>query len=222
MCHSFMQVISMMRPWPARWAAAVAVVAPVLLPSAANAQWLDYAQLDVAASATTVVLVTAVGKGDAEHPPPIVSATYTRWSSGEAAGAGYVYRWALPLQTQQWLVGVGVGVNANRSWPPSDTLNDSAITARAQSEWFGPAPGGSYYALAQVSSYRKTWLFTAQYTLADQPLSFEWTQYHERGYQSTGVGLRIATSVPRWFVRLGVSRGNDETGPYVGIVYNGF
>jgi hypothetical protein len=166
--------------------------------------------------------VTAVGKGDAERPPPIVSATYSRWSSGEAAGAGYVYRWALPLETQHWLVGVGVGVNANRSWPPSDTLNDSAITARVQSEWFGPVPGGSYYALAQASSYRKTWLVTAQYTLADQPLSFEATRYQERGYESTGIGLRIATSVPRWFVRLGVSRGNGETGPYVGIVYNGF
>jgi hypothetical protein len=205
----------------ARTSAALGAALLMSLPGA-RAEWIDFAQLDVSPSATTVVLVSALGAADAARPAPVLSATYTRWSTGEAAGAGLVYRWALPLQTQHWLVGAGVGANANRSWAPGDAQNDAALAAWAQSEWFGSLAGGSYYALAQISSYRGTWLATAQYQFAAQPVAVEWTRYHERGYQSTSVGFRFATGVPRWFVRLGLSRGNGETGPYVGLVYNAF
>jgi hypothetical protein len=202
-----------------RW---LAIAALALLPAVGHAEWVDFAQIDVSPSATTLVLVSAVGTSEPARPAPIVSATYTRWSTGEAAGVGFVYRWALPLQTQNWLLGAGLGVNANRSWAPADVQNDSALAAWGQSEWFGPLAGGSYYALAQVSSYRSTWLATAQYQFANQLVSVEWTRYHERGYQATSVGFRFATGVPRWFVRLGVNRGNGETGPYIGLVYNAF
>jgi hypothetical protein len=53
-------------------------------------------------------------------------------------------------------------------------------------------------------------------------LSAEWTRYHEHGYQATSIGVRVATGMARWFVRLGVTSGNGERSPYVGVVYNGF
>jgi hypothetical protein len=200
----------------------VTLAALAILPAAARAEWIDYAQADISSSATTIVLVGTVGTGDDAKPAPTVSASYTRWSTGEAGGAGIVYRWALPLETQHWLLGAGAGVNANRSWAPADDEHDSALALWLQSEWFGPAPGGSYYALARASSYRETWLATAQYAPTGLPVSAEWTRYHERGYQATNIGVRVATGLARWFVRLGVTRGNGETSPYVGVVYNGF
>jgi hypothetical protein len=193
-----------------------------ILPATGRAEWIDYAQADVSASATTIVLVGAVGKGDDARPAPLVSVSYTRWSSGEAGGAGIVYRWALPLEAQHWLLGAGAGVNANRNWAPADEEHDSALALWLQSEWFGPAAGGSYYALARASSYRDTWLATAQYMPSALPVSAEWTRYHEHGYQATSIGVRVATGLAQWFVRLGVTRGNGETSPYVGVVYNGF
>jgi hypothetical protein len=200
----------------------VALVTLAILAATARADAIDYAQADVSSSATTIVLVGAVGTGEDARPAPIVSASYTRWDSGEAGGAGFVYRWALPLETQHWLIGAGVGVNANRSWAPADEESDSALALWLQSEWFGPAPGGSYYALARASSYRETWLATAQYAPAGLPISAEWTRYHERGYQATSIGVRVATGLARWFVRVGVTRGNGETSPYLGVVYNAF
>jgi hypothetical protein len=200
----------------------LALAALAMLPAAARADWVDYAQADTSASATTLVVAGALGTGSDARPAPIVSASYTRWSSGDAAGAGFVYRWALPLETQHWLLGAGGGVNANRSWAPADDARDSALALWLQSEWFGPVAGGSYYALARASSYRETWFATAQFAPTDLPVSAEWTRYHERGYQATSLGLRVATGVARWFVRLGVTRGNGETSPYLGIVYNGF
>jgi len=200
----------------------VALATLAILAATARADAIDYAQADVSSSATTIVLVGALGTGDDARPAPIVSASYTRWSSGEAGGAGFVYRWALPLETQHWLLGAGVGLNANRSWAPADEERDSALAVWLQSEWFGPVPGGSYYALARASSYRETWLATAQYAPTDLPLSAEWTRYHEHGYQATSIGVRVATGLTRWFVRVGVTRGNGETSPYLGVVYNAF
>jgi len=199
-----------------------ALMALAMLPAAGNAQWLDYAQADISSSATTIVLVRAVGTGEDARPAPIVSGSYTRWSTGEAGGAGFVYRWALPLESQHWLLGAGVGVNANRGWAPAAEVRDSALALWLQSEWFGPVPGGSYYVLTRASSYRETWLATAQFSPADLPVSAEWTRYHEHGYQATSIGVRVATGVARWFVRLGVTSGNGETSPYLGVVYNGF
>ncbi len=141
---------------------AAAHAALLMLSAGARAEWIDFAQLDVSPSATTVVLVSALGAADAARPAPVLSATYTRWSTGEAAGAGLVYRWAVPLQTQHWLVGAGVGANANRSWAPGDEQNDAALAACG--------PIGMFrirWLTARTtrwrrsSSYRGTWLATA-------------------------------------------------------------
>jgi hypothetical protein len=197
------------------------MAALAILPTAAHAGWIDYAQADTSSSATTVVLVGAVGATDTPRPAPLVSATYTRWSTGAAGGIGYVQRWAVGGDTHHWVIGAGAGANAFHSRDASDE-NKAALSARAQSEWFGPAPGGSYYALAQASSFRRSWLAAAQYSPAGAPVALEWARYHERGYQASSAGLRIATGVPRWYVRLGATHANAETRGYLGIAYNGF
>ena len=207
-------------PLPLRRALAVAALAS--LACAAHAAAIDYAQVDTSQSATTVVLVSAVGADDPARPAPLVSATFTRWSSGEAAGIGYVQRWAAADETHRWLLGAGVGANTFRSRDPADERRDSALSARLQSEWSGPAPGGSYYVLAQASSFRGSWLATGQYSPAALPVALDWTRYHERGYQATSIGLRISIGVPRWFVRLGATRAEGESRPYVGLAYNAF
>jgi hypothetical protein len=86
----------------------------------------------------------------------------------------------------------------------------------------GPAPSGSYYALVQASSFRHSWLATAQYSPAGFGISPEWTRYREQDYQATSIGLRVATGVPRWFVRVGVTRAEGRSRPFVGAAYNGF
>jgi hypothetical protein len=81
----------------------------------AQAVGIDYAQADTASNATNGVVVSALGPTDTATPPPLVSATYARWSSGEAASIGYVYRWALPGEDHRWFVGAGFGANTFRN-----------------------------------------------------------------------------------------------------------
>lgn len=201
-----------------------AVVAGLAVaPVAVHAAWIDYAQADTSSAATTVVLVSAVGNSSTPTSPAgLVTAGYTRWDTGEAGGVGYVYRWSLTGGPHHWLVGVGAGVNGYRSRVAGDDDRESALSGRLQSEWDGPAPGGSYYVLAQASTFRETWLAIAQYSPTGLPVSAEAMHYHERGYQSTGLGLRIAVGVPRWYLRIGATRAVGETQPYIGIAYNGF
>jgi hypothetical protein len=199
-----------------------AAIAALTFVPAAHAAWIDYAQADTSSSATTIVLVSAVGSNMPEAPAGVVTAGYTRWHTGEAGGIGYVYRWRLTGDPHHWLVGLGAGANGYRSRVAGDDDRQSALSARFQSEWDGPAPGGSYYALAQASTFRQSWLAVAQYSPAALPVAAEWTRYHERGYQSTSLGLRIAVGVPRWYVRIGATHATGETNPYIGIAYNGF
>jgi len=200
-----------------------AVIAGLMLAPAAHAAWIDYAQADTSASATTVVLVSAVGSSAPAEPGGIVTAGYTRWDTGEAGGVGYVYRWRLTGDPHHWLVGLGAGANGYRSRVAGDDHRESALSGRLQSEWDGPAPGGSYYALAQASTFRQTWLAVAQYSPSAVPVAAEWSRYHERGYQSTTLGLRIAApGIPRWYLRVGATHATGETHPYIGIAYNGF
>lgn len=199
----------------------VVFVAAVLL-LAANAHALEYAQLDTSESATTAVLVHALGSGSAERPAALLSATYARWDSGHAAAAGYTYRWKLTGDAHQWIVGAGAGVNEFRSRDAANPEHDVRLSARVQSEWFGPAPGGNYYVLLQGSSFRGSWLATAQYAPGGWPVAFEVSRYHERGYQATNAGVRIALGGSKWFVRLGNNRSEGRSQPYVGIAYNGF
>jgi hypothetical protein len=199
-----------------------ALAAAGLLLAAAQAHAIEYAQVDTSESATTAVVVHALGSGSAERPAALLSATYASWSNGHAAAAGYTYRWALAGDAHRWVVGAGVGLNEFRSRDPYNPQHATRLSARAQSEWFGPTLGGDYYVLLQGSSFRGSWLATAQYAPTGWPVAFELSRYHERGYQATNAGLRIATGVPKWFVRIGNNRSEGQSQPYIGIAYNGF
>ena len=56
----------------------LALTALACLPVAVHAGVVDYAQVDTSSSATTAVVVGAVGSGDAAQPAPLVSATFAR------------------------------------------------------------------------------------------------------------------------------------------------
>ncbi len=197
-------------------------IAAVALLTAARAHAIEYAQIDTSSSATTAVLVQALAAPSPGAPAPLISATYARWDSGDATAAGIVYRWSLGGDTQHWVVGAGVGVNDFHDRADPAAGHDTRSSARLQSEWYGPVPGGTYYALAQASSFRGSWLATAQYAPSAWPVAAEWSRYHERGYQATNLGLRIALGSPRWFLRVGNTRAEGESHPYIGIAYNGF
>lgn len=200
----------------------LAVAIGLVLPAASMAQLVDFAQLDASSDSSTLVLVRETPRSGTAAPAPLLSATATRWSSGEAAAVGYVYRWKISTGEQQWLVGAGAGANTFRSRAPGDESHESALSGRLQSEWFGPALGGSYYALAQGSSFRGSWFAALQYSPPGLPFAVEWSRYHESSYQATSAGLRIAIGVPHWFVRLGAVRADSQTRAFAGVTYNGF
>ncbi|MEO5697104.1 MAG: hypothetical protein ABIQ60_08210 [Burkholderiaceae bacterium] len=192
------------------------------LPAASMAQIVDFAQLDRSSSSTTLVLARELPRTGTSAPAPLLSATATRWSTGEAAALGWVYRWSIADGTHRWLAGAGAGANTFRTRAANDASNESALSGRLQLEWSGPAPGGSYYALAQASSFRGAWFAVLQYSPSAQPIGFEWSRYHETTYQATSVALQMATGVPNWFVRLGAVHAEGRTRPFIGVTYNGF
>lgn len=201
-----------------------AVMLVVAVPAVSQAQWVDFVQVDGSSDSSTFVLVREAPRTTGGGPAPLLSATATRWSSGQALAIGYVYRWQIVQGEQQWLVGAGAGANAFRSRAAGNEADESALSARVQSEWFGPVLGGSYYALAQASSFRGAWFATLQYSLPAMPLALalEASRYHETTYQATSVGLRVAIGVPHWFARVGAVRADGQSRPYVGLTYNAF
>ncbi len=199
-----------------------ALVAAALLLGASRADAIEYAQVDTSESATTAVLVHALGRGTAERPAALLSATWARWDTGHAAAAGYTHRWSVAGDVHRWIVGAGVGVNEFRSRDAANPEHATRLSARAQSEWSGPTLGGDYYVLLQGSSFRGSWLAAAQYAPTGWPVAFELNRYHERGYQATNAGVRIALGASKWFVRVGNNRSGGESQPYIGIAYNGF
>lgn len=200
-------------------AVSAALAAPL---SAALAQVVDFAQLDASSDSSTLVLVRALPRNETAAPAPLLSAVATRWSSGEAGALAYVYRWTLVEGAQQWIVGAGAGANWYRSRAEGNASNESALAARVQVEGAGPAPGGSYYALAQASTFRGSWFGLLQYSPSALPVALEWSRYHEDTYQATTVGARVSIGVPNWFVRVGATRADGRTRPFIGVVYNGF
>ena len=103
-----------------------------MLAPAAHAAWIDYAQADTSASATTVVLVSAVGTSAPAEPGGIVTAGYTRWDTGEAGGVGYVYRWRADRRSAPL---------AGR--PRGRVRTDTAVGSRAMTTASPRFPGGS-------------------------------------------------------------------------------
>lgn len=201
-----------------RLAAAVLVA----LPAASMAQLIDLAQVDTSSNASTLVLVRELPRAGKVEPAPLLSLSAARWDTGKAAAIGYVYRWKLTEGPHQWLVGAGAGAHTFHSRADGDRKSRSDVSARAQTELSGPAPGGSYYALAQASSFRNSWFATVQYISTRLPVALEVSRYNEATYHSVITALRVSIGVPYWFVRVGATRADGDTVPFFGITYNGF
>jgi hypothetical protein len=161
---------------------AVGVAILVGMPVAAEAQWLEFAQADVSQDTKSLVFVKALRSGDPLSP--LLSAVYTHWDVGSTGSLGYMHRWALTSGDHAWSVGAGVGANAFRSRTASEE-NENALSLRAQSELSGPAPGGRYYALVQLSTFRNQVFALAQYDLGNLPLGMELSAVNETGYHHT-------------------------------------
>ena len=168
------------------------------------------------------MLVKQIGEPAAGKPTPLVVAGYSQWDTGRSMGLGYVHRWALAGDVHRWTLGLGLGVNDFRSRDGDSADDETAASGRAQLEVEGPVAGGRYYGLIQGSTFRGSALAVAQVTPAGWPVSLEWSRYDEREYQSTQLGLRIATGIERWSVRVGANRAEGRTKAYLGVAYNGF
>jgi hypothetical protein len=191
------------------------------LPCLASAQWLDYAQIEGSADNASLVLVRALRDGVLTTVPALLSASAARWNNGQTVAIGITPRWSLVGGEHQWLVGLGVGANYYRSRGGAELDEQAAVSARVQTEFIGPAPYGSYYALVQASSFRGGVYAGAQYSLQQQPLALEASYYRETSYHAYNLGLRFALPIERWFLRLGATH-DDRTRAYLGLAYNGF
>lgn len=200
----------------------LAAIAVVAAPTLSMAQIVDFAQIDASSNASTLVLARELPRTGTAEPAPLLSLTAARWDTGEAAAIGYVYRCRLTDGPHQWLVGAGAGANTFHSRADGDRKSSSDVSARAQTELSGPAPGGAYYALAQASSFRNSWFATVQYLPTRLPIAVEVSSYNEATYHSVSTALRISIGVPHWFVRVGATRADGDTVPFFGITYNGF
>lgn len=193
----------------------------LLWPAATVAAPIDFFQLDGGDRTATVVLVKAL-RSSADNPaPPLLSAVYSYFSTGESATLAYTYRWALAQGAHGFAVGLGAGANTFHSRDQSSD-NETGLSLRGQAEAYGPAPAGTYYALLQASTFRNSWLGLIQYTPTGFPVALEMYRQHQETYQATTTALRIATGVERWFLRAGVVRTSGEYRPFVGVTFNGF
>jgi hypothetical protein len=190
------------------------------LPLAAQAAPIDFFQLDGGDRTATVVLVKAL-RFSADNPaPPLLSAVYTDFSTGQSGALAYTHRWSLARGTHGFVVGLGAAANTYRSDVPGD--DESGLSLRGQAEAYGPAPAGSYYTLVQASTFRNAWLALIQYQPTGLPVALEMHRQDQEGYQATTTALRIATGIERWFVRVGAVRTSGEYRPFVGVTFNGF
>ena len=197
------------------------VLVASLTPALSSAAPIDFFQLDGGSRTATVVLVKAL-RFSADNPaPPLLSAVYSNFSTGDTAAIAYTHRWSLVQGTHGFVVGVGAAANSfrNRDQPNED---ETGVSLRGQAEAFGPAPGGSYYGLVQASTFRNAWLGLIQYSPTNVPVGIEMYRQVQEGYQATTTALRVATGIDRWFLRAGVVRTSGEYRPFVGITFNGF
>ena len=201
---------------------AIQLVAMSVWPAAASAeQLLDFFQLDGSRDVQTLVLVKGAPFGETAKPAPLLSLTYTRWETGSTVSGGYVYRWALTTGEHKLTVGAGGGVDYFRSRGTDDNENKTQPDARGQLELSGPATGGTYYALAQMSTFRRSALGLVQYNFADTPWGLDGSYYSETGYHQFSGAVRYTFPTTKWFVRVGAIASN-QTQPFIGVGYNGF
>lgn len=200
-----------------RMGAALAAALPTLAPG----QWLDYGQVEASSENASLVLVRAIRDETLTVVPTLLTASAAQWNTGETVAIGITPRWSVAGGEHQWLIGVGVGANYWRSRGGSELDEQSAISARLQTEFLGPAPHGNYYALIQASSFRGGVYAGVQYSLQQQPVALEASYYRETSYHAYNLGLRFALPVERWFLRVGATN-DDRTRAYIGVAYNGF
>ena len=192
-----------------------------ICPAIAQAAPIDFVQIDGGEETATLVLVKAL-RFSADNPaPPLLSAVYSYFSSGDTGNIAYTHRWAVSPGPHRFVVGLGVAGNSyrNKDRPEED---ETGVSLRGQAEASGSAPGGSYYALLQASTFRDAWLGLLQYTPTGLPVGIEIYRQYQEGYQATTTALRIATGVERWFLRAGVVRTSEEYRPFVGVTFNAF
>lgn len=196
------------------------VLALAVCPAIAWGQIVNFAQIDVSRDTRTLALVRALPDNNPQTPDPLLTANYTRWETGSSAGAAYMHRWALHSGTHNWGVGAGVGINHFENNAGEDRTGGSL---RAQTEVSGPAPGGSYFALLQLSTFRRGAFALAQYNFAGTPYGLDLSHYTETGVKQTTLALRVALDErKRWFFRTGLIESQNDIKPFVGLAFNAF
>ncbi len=192
-----------------------------VVPALAHGAPIDFFQLDGGSQTATVVLVKAL-RFSADNPaPPLLSAVYSYFSTGDTASVAYTHRWSLTSGPHGLVAGLGVAGNSyrNRDRPSDD---ETGVSLRGQVEAYGPAPAGSYYALAQASTFRNAWLGLIQYNPSGLPFGFEMYRQSQEGYQATTTALRFNTGLDNWLFRVGVVYTSNEYRPFVGVAFNAF
>ena len=197
-------------------------VVMAMLPVAASAQIVNFAQFDYSEDTRTLVLVKALPDGRPDRPDPLLTGSYTEWDTGSSTSLGYVYRWALTQGRHNWGVGAGAGLTHFNSRGADDD-DETGGSLRAQTEISGPAPGGYYFALLQLSTFRDALFGLAQYNVDKWRVGFDISRYEEETVKNTALGVRVALDERRrWFARAGIIDSDGDVQPFVGIAYNAF
>lgn len=196
-------------------------LAACLFPMLVQAAPIDFLQLDGGKDTATVVVVKAL-RFSADNPaPPLLSAVYSYFSTGDTGAIAYTHRWSVTPGPHGLVLGLGAAGNSyrNKDRPEED---ETGVSLRGQAEAFGPAPGGTYYALVQASTFRSAWLGLIQYSPSGLPVGIEMYRQYQEGYQATTTALRFNTGIDNWLVRVGVVRTSEEYRPFVGVTFNAF
>jgi len=210
------------------YAIAAALATALLAAPAAHAgPWLDFAQFEASSSSSTLVLVHALPAADPDVPAPLLSATATRWTDGQAVAIGAVRRWTLTAQgSHAARLGLGVGLDHYRSRAVGDDTRRTGASLRAQAEVDGSLSSGTpevrYYTLAQASSFREGWFLSGQVSMPGAGAGLELSRYGDRGYHATTATLRLPLGAPGWSLRLGAVRDSDGRRVVLGLGWNGF
>jgi hypothetical protein len=204
---------------------AALTLAAIALSAPASAQLVNFGQLDLSPDTRTLALVRTLPDDNPRRPDPLLTANYTQWQTGRSASLGYMHRWALTSGARHnWGVGAGVGLNRFETRGPGGD-EDTGPSLRAQTELSGPAPGGTYFALLQLSTFRNSRFGIVQYNPRPDitRLGFDLSRYQERGVRQTAFAVRVALDERRrWFFRFGAIDSQDDLQPFIGIAYNAF
>ena len=101
--------------------------------------------------------------------------------------------------------------------------DETGGSLRAQTEISGPVPGGYYFALLQLSTFRDALFALAQYNIVEWRVGFGISRYEEKTVKNTALGVRVALGERRrWFARAGIVDSDGDVQPFIGIAYNAF